>query len=239
MLKIIISIILSVFLLHITACSNPENNNLSTSQKNTELQFFYNNIYDAKNDLLWQRCAFGMKFDGKKCIGKPIDVTWLEAKRIVHKLNTPPKNRDLLYEENLPQWRIPTLKELETLYYCPNNKHNIDDFLKCDDAISTYKDKLALDPLFFDENQPMDYFSNEINNLEPPGDGFFMRYSYDFSYLGSGGSPIEHRAFTSALRLVRGKVNKEAEEIFASEDEIKKYETRKRLALKEISQNRQ
>lgn len=64
----------------------------------------YNNsggaeIQDKTSGLVWQRCVYGQQWDGVKCDGQPIKVTWQEA----------------LKSAIAQGWRVPDIKELSTI----------------------------------------------------------------------------------------------------------------------------
>ena len=74
-------------------------------------------VIDQNNNLEWQRCAAGMKFDSSKgnyCLGDAKMLTQHEAREYCENFNP-----DILeYEDDNPPknyWRLPTLNELGSL----------------------------------------------------------------------------------------------------------------------------
>ena len=59
-----------------------------------------NEVTDTTTQLVWKRCAEGLRWDGKACTGKLMKFKYAEAKQ--HLAST-------------PAWRIPTLSELKSL----------------------------------------------------------------------------------------------------------------------------
>ncbi len=58
-------------------------------------------VTDTQTKLVWQRCTYGQKWDGKACSGKPTKVTFAEAKKIAASAGA--------------TWRVPTKDELLSL----------------------------------------------------------------------------------------------------------------------------
>ncbi len=69
-------------------------------------------VIDRDNNLMWSRCAHGQSWNGKTCSGEALEVTWEQAVDIA-------KSSTL---GNFHDWRLPTIKELQTLIYCSNGK---------------------------------------------------------------------------------------------------------------------
>lgn len=69
-------------------------------------------VIDRDNNLMWSRCAHGQGWNGKTCSGEALEVTWEQAVDIA-------KSSTL---GNFHDWRLPTIKELQTLIYCSNGK---------------------------------------------------------------------------------------------------------------------
>ena len=64
-----------------------------------------NEVTDTTTRLVWRRCAEGMRWDGKACIGKLMKFKYAEAKVRAGSAST----------GNAPGWRIPTRTELAGL----------------------------------------------------------------------------------------------------------------------------
>lgn len=58
-------------------------------------------VTDAQTKLVWQRCAVGMKWDGKTCVGKATRMTLAQAKKAQDAAN--------------PAWHAPSKDELTAL----------------------------------------------------------------------------------------------------------------------------
>lgn len=61
--------------------------------------------HDKKTDLLWTRCSIGQTWTGSSCVGAAFRHSWDSAMSIA-------KESDYAGRK---EWRLPTLKELETL----------------------------------------------------------------------------------------------------------------------------
>lgn len=60
------------------------------------------------------RCSMGQSWDGSMCQGSPKQYTWDDIK----------KTANFSYE-NYNDWRVPTLKELQTIVYCSSGKPKV------------------------------------------------------------------------------------------------------------------
>lgn len=58
-------------------------------------------VLDLQTNLVWQRCSIGQRWDGKRCKGKPVSMSWSEAKAAAKSLGS--------------GYRLPTIEELQTL----------------------------------------------------------------------------------------------------------------------------
>jgi uncharacterized protein (TIGR02145 family) len=65
-------------------------------------------VKDTKTGLMWMRCSIGQNWGGFTCQGKATEYTWDDAMQI-------PKNFEYAGYRN---WRVPTIKEFKTLFYC-------------------------------------------------------------------------------------------------------------------------
>lgn len=64
-----------------------------------------NEVTDNESQLMWRRCAEGMRWDGKACAGKPMKFKYAEAKRWTVEAA----------RKGAAGWRIPTRAELTSL----------------------------------------------------------------------------------------------------------------------------
>lgn len=67
-------------------------------------------VIDRDNNVMWMRCSAGQTWDGKSCVGESIII---------------PKKQAIAMAGNLSyggydDWRLPTIKELESMLYCSN-----------------------------------------------------------------------------------------------------------------------
>ena len=69
-------------------------------------------VTDTQTKLVWQRCATGLKWDGKTCAGKPSKLTFSNAREIG--------------ASTTPTWRIPAKTELLSLVDKSQKKLKID-----------------------------------------------------------------------------------------------------------------
>jgi hypothetical protein len=68
-------------------------------------------VTDTQTKLVWQRCTYGQKWDGKACSGKPIKVSFAQAKKIAAAAGA--------------QWRVPHKEELISLLEKTGKKTSI------------------------------------------------------------------------------------------------------------------
>ena len=69
-------------------------------------------VTDTQTKLVWQRCAVGMKWDGKTCVGKATKMSLAQAKKAQDASN--------------PGWRAPNKDELTSLVDKTQKKTRID-----------------------------------------------------------------------------------------------------------------
>ena len=60
-----------------------------------------NEVRDVQTNLIWQRCSIGQRWDGKRCKGKAVMLSWSEAKTAAQSIAS--------------GYRLPTIQELQTL----------------------------------------------------------------------------------------------------------------------------
>lgn len=65
-------------------------------------------LKDSKLKKTWLRCAVGMEWDGKSCIGQTLSYNWNDAQAIIEEMN----QKKVAGRSN---WRMPTIEELESI----------------------------------------------------------------------------------------------------------------------------
>lgn len=70
-------------------------------------------VHDTKTDITWRYCPVGQVWEVGKCMGQATHLTYQEAKQQIDTLNA--QNNTLGIQG---KWRLPTLKELDTLKLC-------------------------------------------------------------------------------------------------------------------------
>lgn len=77
-------------------------------------------VKDSRTGLQWMRCSLGQDWDekSKTCNGNVRDYGWQAALDIADKIN-----RAGGYA-GVTDWRLPTLRELQSLRYCANGFHS-------------------------------------------------------------------------------------------------------------------
>jgi peptidoglycan hydrolase-like protein with peptidoglycan-binding domain len=139
------------------------------SQKNKkELQHKLNfkdnddgTITDIKRNLMWKKCAEGQKLNGKTCSGEAKKLKWKESKSYAETIKF----------ANYDNWRLPTIKELNTLVYCSNGykvKYNENGWYAKDDCDHGGKNNYQKPTIY--------------QNLFPNSKGWFWSSFYYNSY---------------------------------------------------------
>lgn len=67
-------------------------------------------VTDTQTGLMWMRCSMGQTWDGTTCTGEAREYDWNTAKGLTTNF------------AGYNDWRLPTIKELNTLIYCSNGK---------------------------------------------------------------------------------------------------------------------
>ena len=70
-------------------------------------------VKDITTGLMWMRCSIGQTWNGASCEGKASEVRWKQVMAIPKYFGSYAGYSD---------WRLPTIKELNTLVYCSNGK---------------------------------------------------------------------------------------------------------------------
>jgi hypothetical protein len=77
---------------------------------------FYNKkngtVVDKKTNLQWMRCSLGQAWSGGTCKGKATKYSWKKAL----------DQAKMTHYAGYSDWRVPTLKELQSLVVCSNGK---------------------------------------------------------------------------------------------------------------------
>lgn len=71
-------------------------NYFETSENNNDLA--YDEVKDLRTNLIWKRCSVGLEWDGTGCHGSAGTYTWSESLELTNW-----------------QWRLPNIKELNSL----------------------------------------------------------------------------------------------------------------------------
>jgi len=81
-------------------------------------------VLDTETKLMWMRCSVGQTWDGKTCQGEAKRFEWEEAKQQTASF------------AGYSDWRIPSVKELRTLFYCSAGKQthpdNANELVRCE-----------------------------------------------------------------------------------------------------------
>lgn len=70
-------------------------------------------VHDTKTDIIWRYCPIGQAWGAGQCMGQAAHLTYQEAKQQIDTLNA---QNNMLGIQG--KWRLPTLKELDTLKLC-------------------------------------------------------------------------------------------------------------------------
>ena len=83
-------------------------------------------VVDLENEIEWLRCSVGQQWDGKKCIGKIVNLS----------LDMVPKALNIANEQLGGQWRLPSKAELTSIVCkeCSPPKINEEIFPNTDNA---------------------------------------------------------------------------------------------------------
>lgn len=70
-------------------------------------------VHDTKTDITWRYCPVGQVWEAGRCMGQAAHLTYQEAKQQIDMLNAQSITLGIQ-----GKWRLPTLKELDTLKLC-------------------------------------------------------------------------------------------------------------------------
>ncbi len=154
-------------------------------------------VKDTNTGLMWMRCSIGQTWEGATCTGKPSKFTWKDALKIPHNFEY----------AGYSDWRVPTIKELNTLVYCSNGKiiqYEDDGFDSIEtegssdcqsDSRSDFQEPTINQLVFLNTTAARAYWSSSPN-ANVSGNV----WGVDFS---NGNDYGNYRNYTGSLRLVR------------------------------------
>ncbi|WP_162300240.1 DUF1566 domain-containing protein [Salinivibrio sp. HTSP] len=155
-------------------------------------------VIDRDNNLMWSRCAHGQSWDGQTCSGEALEVTWQQAGEIA-------KSSAL---GNFNNWRLPTIKELQTLIYCSNGKRiQYDQNMSLDEEgigciigkSRTLEDTPTIDNSHFINHSGYSYWSSTTL----PANAYSVLFDENESVFMRGSTSLGGRKYTGNVRLVR------------------------------------
>jgi hypothetical protein len=142
-------------------------------------------VTDTQTKLHWMRCALGQSWDGGSCVGEASEFNWDKAKQAAQSC-TFAECRD---------WRLPTIKELETLVYCSSGKRStkVSDGLGggCEGSFETP----TIDQQAFPNCPSMLYWSGTTFAPDPAG-AWYVNFN-------DGDSDAGNQSYDFRVRLVR------------------------------------
>ena len=142
-------------------------------------------VTDTQTNLQWMRCALGQSWDGSSCVGEATGLQWEAAQQAA-------KNCAFAEQRD---WRLPTIKELETLVYCSSGKRSAKDSNGKGGACEGSFERPTIDRQAF-PNCPSSYFWSGTAYAPNPagawGVGFYDGYPYAF-----------FQSYSNHVRLVR------------------------------------
>ncbi|CAB5034049.1 MAG: DUF1566 domain-containing protein [Actinobacteria bacterium] len=150
--------------------------------------FFDNNdgtVTDKITKLTWQRFSVGQQWDGVSCIGEAVKIDWAQAMELQTDFG------------GYSDWRLPSVEELESLYYSPNGKYNIR--LNGEYGSPDQIEPPTINSEYF-PNTPSGIFWSS-HSASTVGDGGVYARSVDFS---KGESRKNTKTYGNYVRLVRG-----------------------------------
>ncbi|RLA07580.1 MAG: hypothetical protein DRQ51_05570 [Gammaproteobacteria bacterium] len=155
-------------------------------------------VLDTKMNLIWKRCSEGQKWNGKTCQGNTKMMRWYAATAYA-------KNHKFAGSSN---WRLPTIKELNTLIYCSNGKKlkykqdgfngkNVEGGYGCSSSIHGKFQKPTIDIKIFPNTSSYSFWSSSPNSD-------FSSSMFRLNFVnGSDGRNAHNNNFY--VRLVRSK----------------------------------
>jgi len=155
-------------------------------------------VIDRDNNLMWSRCAHGQSWNGQICSGEALEVTWEQAGEIA-------KSSAL---GNFNNWRLPTIKELQTLIYCSNGKRiQYDQNMSLDEEgigciirkSRTLEDTPTIDISHFINHSGYGYWSSTT----VPANAYSVLFDESEIVFMRGSTNLGGRKYTGNVRLVR------------------------------------
>ena len=150
-----------------------------------------NNSTVSIGNLIWKKCSEGQTWNGKTCTGKASKFKWKAVQNHAKGVSFANHN----------DWRVPTIKELNTLVYCSNGyqvkykKDGFDDKGDCDKGGKNNYQQPTINQTLF-PNTPISYFWS----ASPDMNSSLFAWIVSFDY---GHDSSVDRDFSNRLRLVR------------------------------------
>lgn len=139
--------------------------------------------------LIWMRCSIGKEWNGSTCLSRrSIQYGWQEALDFAHKFSY----------AGYSDWRVPTIKELNTLVYCSNGytrKYKQDGYFSDGGCRGDYKDPTIVQAAFPD-TPSLAFWSSS-----PSADDSYIAWAVDFHF---GFDYRDNKGYTHPVLLVRG-----------------------------------
>lgn len=86
---------------HAQICSSTETRVTPDSRYDVLATSNGNEVRDTQTGLVWQRCSIGQRWDGRRCKGKAVAMSWSEAKNAAQSVAA--------------GYRLPSIEELHSL----------------------------------------------------------------------------------------------------------------------------